>query len=256
MARLWGTLMLLAAVGLTAGCSCSHIWTAPPVPADVAEAIASVSCASRCHVYIFFVQGHDPVDCVGLEDLKEAAHCLGFDKAWFAPCWYEAKFKKEIARIHHDDPQAHFVLVGYGHGVHTAADLAETVAAQGVNIDLMLCIGKLVEHPNGVLRKVAVLAGCPHEECPDVYYVDTHTHKLPGHPQTAEVLAHELLCIAASIPSAHDLPPMIYPQEPTPHPMPKADTARDEWDFLKPASVDNHAAMPPGSVHDHKFTKR
>src|SRR5207253_10767661 len=134
--------------------------------------VGSIASCSRSHVYIFFVQGHDPVDCAGLEALKETMQSLGFPQAWYAPCWYEKHFKKEIARIHHDDPKSRIVLVGYGHGVVAAADLAQTVEAEHITIDLLFCVAREIEKPDGVALMRTVLAGCPQHSAGEVHYVD------------------------------------------------------------------------------------
>ncbi len=247
---------LIPLIGLAAGCTC-HLTTNPPVAPDLCEAVESVAACSRSHVYVFFLQGHDPIDCASLEALKETMQSLGFPQAWYAPVWYEKHFKKEIARINQDDPKAHFVLVGYGHGVAAAADLAQTVGTQGINVDLLFCLAKRTERPYSVARMETILAGCPNNlEGEDVHFVDAYSHSLPMHPETVDLLSRDLLALAGSIPAETDLPNLPYPdKEPTPQPvMPRAEKPRDEWDFLKPASPEQHTALPPEAARKrHKL---
>jgi hypothetical protein len=248
--RRW-TWSLISLLGLTAGCSCTcHLTSTPPVAEDLCEAVGSIASCSRSHVHVFFLQGHDPIDWANLEALKETMQSLGFPQAWYAPCWYEKHFRKEIARILHDDPKAHFVLVGYGHGVDTAAELAQTVGAQHIPVDLLFCIAREIDQPENVGHMRTVLSGCPELSEEKVHYVDVHSKSLPMHSETIELLSHELLCLAASIPAEADLPILPYPdKEPTPQPvMPRVEKTHDEWDFLKPASLERHTFVPPGAV--------
>lgn len=257
-----GTKWLLPALLLASGCTC-HLSTVPPVEMDLAEALCSVGQQSRCHVYLFFVQGLDPIDCANLEDLKEMTQALGFPNAWYGNCYYLKTFKKEIAHLHSDDEKARFVIVGYGMGVDSAHELAKTVGAQGITIDLMVCVGKKTDPLGSVARLVHVLPNGNNCTCVrtvgDIHYVMEKKHNLPTCKETVELVAQELLGLSAHIPSETDLPQMIYPDhEPTPRPvMPPADKAqRDDWDFLKPASVDRHNMIPPDTVPEYRPRKK
>jgi hypothetical protein len=252
---------LLAALGFITGCTCiDHLSVPAPIEPDLAEAICCVAECSRCHVYLFFLQGYDPVDCADLESLKETVQAQGFTKAWYGPACYVSHFKKEVACVCEHDPKARFVLVGYKHGVSAAVELAAAVASEGGTVDLLICLGSEIERPERVGRVVSIQAGA--KGCEegavagnDVHFVNTWSHKLPMHPKTVEILSRELLTVAAAIPSVSDLPKMYVPRhEPTPRPvMPTVDRgARDEWDFLKPASAERHTALPPGTVPELK----
>jgi hypothetical protein len=227
----------------------------PPVAPDLAEAICSVAQCSRCHVYLFFVQGYDPVDCACLEELKDTVQALGFPNAWYGAACYVSHFKKELARIQEDDPQARFVLVGYKHGVSAAAEMARSVGTQGITFELMVCLGTQVEKPCTVSRMLTVSASSCECGADDEHHINTWSHKLPMHPETVEIVSRELLSVAASIPSVGDMPPRYVPDNaPTPRPvMPPADvTAQDDWDFLKPASVERHTVMAPDTIPELK----
>lgn len=247
-----GNVVLLMTCCLPLGCSV-HLNYGPPCEEDLAEACLAVATSSRNHTYVFFLQGADVLDCADLKDLKESVHCLGFPKAWYAPSCYLKQFKKEIARIQHDDPEARYVLVGYGGGVNTACELARAVGAQGVTIDLLFCIGQRGAAPSNVVQQTTILScghgpACRMEGKEQVYEIDAAKKKLPMHKETTALLAQHLLAVAGSIPSAEDLPKMIHPDsEPRPRPVmpPADDTPRDEWDFLKPTSVESRATLPP-----------
>jgi hypothetical protein len=245
---------LLSASWLAGGCA-SCDFKPLPIGEDVIETCHCIAECSRKHTYIFFIQGLDPLDCAGLEHLKEQMQELGFPKAWYGASCYSGHFKKEIARIQEDDPCARFVLVAYGHGVNTAHDLAQGVEGNGVHFDLMLCIGNATARPENVLRLVTLLP-CGHscieqaQEAGEVQTINVRSSSLPAHKETIEWLAHELLAIAGSIPAADDHPKLFVPEEaPTPKPvMPPADSTDREWDFLNPASVEKRPMLPPGTL--------
>src|SRR5688572_4839661 len=96
------TWLLLAALMPASGCTC-HLSCVPPIETDLAEAICSVSQQSRCHVYLFFLQGHDPVDCADLEELKETTQAMGFPNAWYGTSYHLKQLKKEIATVYQQD---------------------------------------------------------------------------------------------------------------------------------------------------------
>jgi len=248
--RAWVLGLLTAGALLPAGCCC-HLTSQPPVSDDIREACTAVAYDSRCHVYLFFLREPDPFDCAGLNGLKETMEALGFPRAWCGLGWHVKAFQKEIARICHDDPQAHFVLVGHCRGVDAAAELARRAGEQGVQFELLLGLGKRVECPACVCRQLTLVPcgkGCDDQDVHEVHA--KRLLDLPSHPETVEILTRELFALAGSIPSVIDLPKMYYPdKEPTPRPvMPPSEVRRNDWDFLKPALVDDRETLPPGTL--------
>jgi hypothetical protein len=64
-------------------------------------------------------------------------------------------------------------------------------------------------------------------------------HEVPTHPDTLQILVHELSAIAGAIPGVEDVPRVPRLGDPTPLPVTvQAKEQPDSWDFLKPASVD------------------
>jgi len=261
--RGWVCGLLSASWLAAAGCTC-HLSSVPPVDEDVREACAAVAVDSRCHVHLFFVQGVDPLDTADLEGLKETMQALGFTQAWYGAAFHAPLLKKAIACACQDDPKAHFVLVGYGKGVKTAVDLANTVGTQGVHFDLMVCLGERADKPACVSSQVTVLTfnePCDLHEKDVVHIPADKKSKIPSHPETVELLARELYTLAGGIPSVTDLPKMYSPDhEPTPRPvMPSTQVShqeRDEWDFLKPTPVDEkRESLPPGTLPEIRKKK-
>jgi hypothetical protein len=244
MLRRWMWGLLSAGWLTTTGCIC-HLSSIPPVEEDIREACDAIALDSRCHVHVLFIQGIDPVDCAGLEGLKETTQALGFPNAWYGHSCHISTFKKVLAQIQKDDPKARFVLVGYALGVETAASLARTVAAQEIHFDLLVGLAYRVETPSTVARQLTLMPCGKGLDLPDVFEVPTKSLGLASHPMTVEILARELFALAGSIPAEAPLPKMHYPEEPRPRPvMPPAEGVRDEWDFLKPMYVDDRDRLP------------
>src|SRR6516164_3293218 len=110
-ARRW----LLAAALANAGClSCLHPMPAPPVE----EVHACDTCPPCCrnHVYVFFLNGFDLFDSANLSGLRKYVQQLGFIKTYDGQFYHASAFAVEMRRLHNEDPQAHFVVVGYGYG--------------------------------------------------------------------------------------------------------------------------------------------
>lgn len=241
MLRRAGLGCLLILCGLGTGCSC-HLTAVPPVDEDIREACTAVAVDSRCHLNLFFLRGCDPLDCADVQALKETMQALGFPRAWCGHQFHVKAFKKEIARIWHDDPKARFVLVGYGSGVDAAAELARALAAQDIGVELLFGLGRRVTCPGSVHRQVTIVPCGAKGDGREVFEVPVgKAVDLAMHPETIEMLARECFGIAGGIPSVIDLPKMYTPEhEPTPRPvMPRAAQKRDEWDFLLPALVDD-----------------
>ena len=79
------------------------------------------------------------------------------------------------------------------------------------------------------------------------------------HPAVVEALVFELTAVAGSVPACEDVPAPLPHPAPTPRPVTKeAEPARDEWDFLKPASVESRPVLPsaaPGAPQQRSDAK-
>jgi hypothetical protein len=246
-ACMWG---LLTLSGIALGCTC-HLTSDPDVNEDVCEACAAIAVDSRSHVYIFFLKGGDVLDCAGMTALKDTIASLGFGNAWCGHNCHLKAFKKEIGSILHDDPKAHFVLVGHGHGLKGAVELAEVIGSKRSQVHLLVSLGERVNCPDCVLRQLTLVPRDCGSNDQDICELKCKkTSKLPADREGTEILARELFALAGGIPSECDLPKMYYPEkEPTPRPvMPSASVKRDRWDFLRPAPVDERETLPPGTL--------
>jgi hypothetical protein len=257
--RLLGSSWLLA-VGLasTPGClNCCH--PLPPANAELTTPCEELPPCCRRHVCIFVLNGIDPLSCSNLSGLEEHLHKLGFNQTYFGQCYHAPWFAHVIRHLHHDDPEARFVLIGFDVGAKAACWTAEMVESAHVPIDLLVYLdGCLLSKepgakPCNVHQVINVVAGCGQaiEGTEHVDALGVGHYGTPASPATLVRLAQALADVAMQVPVRPEPEPMpaLMPvpyqpapsppsQEemaPTPRPVPAPEKKeRDEWDFLKP----------------------
>jgi hypothetical protein len=251
-----------------AGCL-SFCHPVSPAAHESAASCAAVPQCARDHVHIFLVHGLDPLDIANLEGVRDYVGSLGFIKTYYGQCYHSLYYRYKIRKIHKDDPEARFVLVGFSYGACMVRDVANSVKEDGIPIDLVIYLGGCVlkntpeTRPQNALHVVNILAlgavfnGCTLENADNVNYNDVFHFGSPSHPHTLDMLARELAVVAGRVPVP--APPEEPPLEESPRPrplqeMPKADeaAARDDWDFLKPAEVPQ---LPPPRKEDEKYKR-
>jgi hypothetical protein len=241
------------------------------VPEVVPEQLVSTcSLPKECrnHVYIFLLQGCDPLDWANLSGVVDHIHELGFIKIYCGAWYYGWHFEDEIRRIHREDPTARFVILGFYAGANAARDLADAVKPDHIPIDLLVYLGGVVlhespnPHPENALKVLHIrgqdylLNGKELDHVVNVRYPEVFNCGIPSDKRTLQLLAHELTVAAARVPYVEKVrPPLLEEQAPTPRPLPPPeeeapkprpvpppaplarDKPRDEWDFLMPAPV-------------------
>jgi hypothetical protein len=231
-------LLVTAALATGSGCLGFLNPVEPPVP-EVKHSCCYLPKYERDHVYVFFLNGIDPVNYGNLTGIRDYVQELGFRKTYYGQLYHLAYFADEIHGIHQHEPDAHFVVVGFGRGARKIRSLAATVEAEGIPIDLMVYLdGKL---PEGTGIENGPVSGHFQNEqfCSEPgQHQDLWLFGNPTCRQTLELLGHQLSQIAAAIPVVETAelapPPRLY-EEPTPRPVqPQDPVRRDEWDFLKP----------------------
>jgi hypothetical protein len=95
---------------------------------------------SKNHVYVFLVQGLDPFDMANLGGVREYLISQGFIKTYLGAPFYAPWFSAEIRRLHQEDPEARFVLVGHGQGANLARAIARSVQQDRASVDLLISI--------------------------------------------------------------------------------------------------------------------
>jgi len=217
-------------------------------------------------VYIFFLNGNDPLDCSNLTGLCERLQELGYIKTYLGEWFYTSYFAKEICRIHKEDPTARFVLIGFGYGADQARKLAGKVEPDGVPIDLVVYLGGCTkeeagkDRPGNVAHVLNIqgsswFGGCPHlENAENINYTEVCQQGTVTHKRTVDALVMELAQVTSRVPVIEKVPPPnARPPEPLPHPIkPPAPGARDDWDFLKPEQLPNAPTPGPASESNRK----
>jgi hypothetical protein len=253
----WG---LAVALGSQAGCLrfCHPV---DPPPREELLPYLDVAQCQKNKVHIFFVHGLDPLDLSNYEGLHEYVQSLGYAKTYYGWTYHSFLFEKELRALHHDEPDARIVLIGFSYGAGMVRDMACSVRSAGVPIDLMVYIDGVefdkrpLHRPANVARVVNILSFARSDEClvkegenhryDDVWHFGTVTH-----PQTLRLIARELADVARRVPIVAHLPaaevkPGEKPPAPDlPPPTELKDGKPDEWGFLRP---DGHALGVPGS---------
>jgi hypothetical protein len=222
-----------------------------PIHQPAAELVDPCHTLPHCcrdHVYVFIIHGLDPVDLANLSGVNEYLHDLGFNKTYYGQLYHVWSFDKELHRIHHEDPDARFVLVGFSFGANMVRNLARSAKEEDIPIDLLVYLGGNTlkniprDRPENALRIVNILAtgwiwngdtldGADNTDVPDVYHFGSPTHRY-----TLEMLARELAVVAGSVPVVQPAEmPAARETGLTPKPVSaRKPEPRDEWDFLKP----------------------
>jgi hypothetical protein len=220
---------------------------------------------SRSHVYVFLIHGLDPLDYADLRGVRDYLHELGFKKIYYGQLYHTVYFEKELLKIHRQEPEARFVVIGFSLGASMARDVAMAAKEQGVPIDLLvyLCGTALFEsdreRPDNVHRIVNILPRVQWNA--DSFPDEIETIREPGiwhfaaptQPQTLDALAHEIAAVAGAVPVPQPPPASTMPSlegEPLPPPRRlegKKKNAPDAWDFLKPVSRIKSENSEPGN---------
>jgi hypothetical protein len=246
--RHWLRTGLLATALSTMGCMSFCHPVAAPAP-EVLESCHAVPAGCRNHVYIFILDGIDPVCFCNLGGVHDYLVNLGFIKTYQGELYHCFWFKSEIRSIHKDDPDARFVLIGHGLGADLARSLANDLAGEDIFVNLLVYLdgngfgSSLTNKPGNVGRVVnvvtpGVFGGTAGIDGANNVSLDHASHwSAPTDLQTLELLQHELMDVAMTVPFQE--PPQPHGREPEMAPTPRVvipnlSTTRDEWDFLKP----------------------
>jgi hypothetical protein len=223
--------MLLAALSGAPGCL-SYLHPVDPPPPELSGLCRSVPKNSRDHVYVFLVHGMDPFNFANLSGVRDYVQSLGFNKTYYGQLYHTFQFDKQIRQIRNEDPDAHFVLIGFSFGANMVRDLAQWAKDDGISIDLLVYLGgntlenRPEDKPGNVKQIVNILAsGCIWNGAKMDGAINLHETNVwhfgsPTHKQTLEVLSEQLARVAEAIPSKPDDPSML----PVPHdePSPRA----------------------------------
>jgi len=231
---------------------CMYIFNPmPDPPSDAKQLSEQLPCFSRDGVYIFLINGADPLDCGNFYSIRDFLNKLGFLRSYYGECCQGSWLVDEIKLLHKEKPKARIVVIGYGLGADAALEIAEAGAKAGASIDMLMYLEprgfsfKQVPDTNNDIRKVVVVrreTEHPHDsEIRGAEVISTSgwcRHLVPTHPATLDAIATELTNLAMLVPvpnpPAETFPKILDDPAPTPRPLEAAKPApRDEWDFLK-----------------------
>lgn len=222
------------------------IWTDPadgPTPEW-----ALVPQQAKNHVYVYLLNGNDPLNTGNLLGVRDYLHQRGFVKTSYGQQFHGPWFEAEILAIHQADPLARFVLVGFSAAAGPTNQLARRLGEQGITVDRLVyldgvflfrfeewvkpeCVEKFVN----VQSQGLLVHGSPREGADNVEIDGTGHFDVPSHPLTLQVLMREVTDVAKQLPIAVEMPPPLR-EGPRPTPL-VAGTVHHvppEWGFLQP----------------------
>jgi hypothetical protein len=232
-----GALAMVFAATALPGCV-SYLHPVRPAPVEYFQACHEVPKSARDHVYIFLVHGLDPFNWANLSGLRDYCHSLGFTKTYYGQLYHAFHFQKQLKEIYRQDPESHFVLIGFSFGANMVRDIALDAGKAGIPIDLIVYMGGNTlentpqDQPENAQRIVNVLAtgwiwnGANMDRAENLNVVDVWHFGSPTHRKTLEVLARELSVVAAAVPVPQmpELAIKPFTDEPTPRPRASGDT--------------------------------
>ncbi|MDB5312160.1 MAG: hypothetical protein JWO38_6362 [Gemmataceae bacterium] len=168
------------------------------------------------HVYVYLVNGADPLRIAGLGQLADQLRQGGYPHTRVVS-WFEARaFEREIRGIHQTDPAARFVLIGYSAGTYAVKGTAERLLRNGVPVAMVGYVGgdylrsTAASRLPGVARVVNVTGdgylltgrnlffnGTDVTGARNVRLAGTRHYDLPNHPDTFATLYGELTAATA-----------------------------------------------------------
>lgn len=191
----------------------------------------------RQKVYAFLVNGLTPTGMSGLVDQLNAQ---GFPKVAYGQLCHAVWMGQEMRRIHTDDADARFIIIGYDLGGMIASRLASDAIADGLPVDALVLLDPVGKSPvpGCPVRTVLVCSGVakvpmPHTEC--VPIPDAGHFSLPTHPQTVAVVCRVLQDSAGNVTRAAPEREVMWTYEHAPTPLPRplpAPNADPKWTFL------------------------
>jgi len=208
----------------------------------------AVTSPARSKVYTFFMNGSDIFEIDGMAELRDQIVANGFSKVYYAQRPDREWYRRELHRLHRDDPEARFVLVAYGTAADQTLKLATQVTGEQIPLEAVMFIdpaGLILPHDaNAGYRTLTIRSqrwrGSPGLRTGECIEVPGVRHlSLPKSPATVSILTDLLTSIALTVPVPR-APGQCPPLSDKPNPVPRPDVpmripvAPPEWQFLCP----------------------
>lgn len=234
-----------AAIHLAAGCA--HFPTGQsgeclrPVEEVAAPAMA------RARVNVFLMNGADILEVGGLSELKDAIVAAGYPKVYYAQRPDREWFRRELHRLHREDPTNRFVVIAYGTAADQIRQLAVQVTSEKIPLDVVVFIDPAGERsdltncpfPSQVIRSQRWKLSPRLHTAETLTMHGTNHVNVPNSPGTVEqvlaIMTASALRVPLNIPPI-ECAPVIDPKRPIPRPTePKQiPPLPPEWRFLCP----------------------
>jgi hypothetical protein len=213
-------LLLLGCVGCASlhsdcaprGFSFAHPLGSPPP--QLTQSCQSVPAEAKDHVYLFAINGMDPLYFGNLNGLCACMKQLGFRNVHCGQSWEAPAVREQIVETRRKDPEARIAVLGFSAGANRACQLANELKGQGIKVDLLVYVGgdTITNVPQSRPENVGQIVNITgHGYLPrggDLFYngtdldgaknqrVNARHMLLPTRPETVELLATHLSKIA------------------------------------------------------------
>lgn len=171
-------------------------------------------CCCKDHIYIFGVNGFNPLCTGNFNGLCRYLRDQGFENTYFGQLFSSHVFCRRIRNIVDEDPDAKIVLIGFSLGCNYVRCMANLLGRQGIQVDLLVYLaGDTIFNtarscPENVCRVLninahgLVLTGGDltlkgaELDCARNCFVDTRHILVPSRHETVELIMEELLALA------------------------------------------------------------
>lgn len=205
MLSLRSKLWLMCFCVCLSGCSVLKTEAEHTVLSSSAEASQALPDEPKSHVYIYFIQGIDPLDWANLCSVKSYCQDLGYKKVKLVTYHQGDEVVEAVRDAKGHDPKARILLFGYSAGASSACrvidklhefhaiDVDAVIYTSGILLqDSEYCrpdyVGRIIHIlDNDWLIPGTTLTGAENYRLDDVWHFGS-----PTHPQTKQLLKREL----------------------------------------------------------------
>jgi hypothetical protein len=167
--------------------------------------------AQQEHVYVFFINGFDPLQYADLLGVRDQVRQLGYLNSYYGQLYHSNYFAREMRRVFREDPQARFVMVGFSLGAMPAYELARGAQDEGLPVDLVVLIAgkglRYLNYPSDETLRVVDIQAVNYvfrAEFPQpadrVVEGNTRHFQAPTAERTRSTLLRELAVVAENVP--------------------------------------------------------
>ncbi len=184
---------------------------AVPSSAPVFPPADAVVVPTESHVYVYVVNGVDPLMWGGADKLAENLRAGGYANTRFGSWRHIGRFEDEIRSVHAHHPGSQFALIGFSNGTYSVRHAANRLNQQGIPIAMVGYLGgdylrnTPYSRPGNVGRVVNVTGngfvltgrnlffnGTKIDGAANMRLPDAEHYGIPQRPETLALLRREL----------------------------------------------------------------